>query len=57
MFVDYDFLYLADIKELMALINDKYAIMCVHHDYSPKETTKMDGCFDLMYYGHTNTLR
>ncbi|KAG9150982.1 hypothetical protein Leryth_003093 [Lithospermum erythrorhizon] len=43
MFVDCDFLYLGDIKELTELIDDKYAIMCVQHDYTPKETTKMDG--------------
>ena len=43
MFVDCDFLYLSDIKELVDLIDDKFAIMCVQHDYAPKETTKMDG--------------
>ena len=37
MFVDCDFLYLADIKELKDVIEDKYAIMCVQHDYAPKE--------------------
>ncbi|KAA3457288.1 protein CDI-like [Gossypium australe] len=49
MFVDCDFLYLADIKELTELINDKYAVMCVHHDYSPKEKTKMDGAVQTVY--------
>lgn len=49
MFVDCDFLYLADIKELTDLIDDKYAIMCVHHDYAPKETTKMDGAVQTVY--------
>lgn len=29
MFVDCDFLYTADIKELVEQINDKYAVMCV----------------------------
>ncbi|KAJ1384382.1 Nucleotide-diphospho-sugar transferase [Sesbania bispinosa] len=49
MFVDCDFLYLADIKELVDLIDDKYAVMCVQHDYAPKETTKMDGgCADCV---------
>ncbi|KAH9771293.1 Origin of replication complex subunit 3 [Citrus sinensis] len=48
-FVDCDFLYLADIKELCDLIDDKYAIMCVHHDYTPKETTKMDGAVQTVY--------
>ncbi|XP_057450212.1 protein CDI [Lotus japonicus] len=49
MFVDCDFLYLADIKELIDLIEDKYAIMCVQHDYAPKETTKMDGAVQTVY--------
>ncbi|XP_059642055.1 protein CDI-like [Cornus florida] len=49
MFVDCDFLYLADIKELTDLIDDKYAIMCVQHDYAPKETTKMDGAVQTVY--------
>ncbi|XP_028803150.1 protein CDI [Neltuma alba] len=49
MFVDCDFLYLADIKELRDLIDEKYAIMCVQHDYAPKETTKMDGAVQTVY--------
>ncbi|GAB2275319.1 hypothetical protein Dimus_010082, partial [Dionaea muscipula] len=49
MFVDCDFLYLGDIKELVDLIDDKYAIMCVQHDYAPKETTKMDGAVQTLY--------
>ncbi|KAI4329288.1 hypothetical protein L6164_021571 [Bauhinia variegata] len=48
-FVDCDFLYLADIKELGDLVDDKYAIMCVQHDYTPKETTKMDGAVQTVY--------
>ncbi|GMH17670.1 hypothetical protein Nepgr_019511 [Nepenthes gracilis] len=49
MFVDCDFLYLADINELVDLIDDKYAIMCVQHDYAPKQTTKMDGAIQTVY--------
>ena len=49
MFVDCDFLYLAKVKELKDLIDDKYAIMCVQHDYTPKETTKMDGAVQTVY--------
>lgn len=49
MFVDCDFLYLTDIKELRDLVDDKYAIMCVQHDYAPKETTKMDGAVQTVY--------
>ncbi|XP_077242895.1 protein CDI-like [Tasmannia lanceolata] len=49
MFVDCDFLYTTDIKELTELIDDKYAIMCVKHDYTPKESTKMDGAIQTVY--------
>nr|GLL21176.1 protein CDI-like [Ipomoea trifida] len=49
MFVDCDFLYLGDIKELRDLADDKYAVMCVQHDYTPKETTKMDGAVQTVY--------
>ncbi|XP_058086223.1 protein CDI-like [Magnolia sinica] len=49
MFVDCDFLYTADIKQLTELIDDKYAIMCVQHDYTPKESTKMDGVVQTVY--------
>lgn len=49
MFVDCDFLYLGDIKELKDLLDDGYALMCVQHDYAPKETTKMDGRVQTVY--------
>eukprot|EP01018_Ginkgo_biloba_P030775 Gb_17572 [translate_table: standard] len=49
MFVDCDFLYTADIRELAELIDDKYAIMCVKHDYTPKTSTKMDGVVQTTY--------
>lgn len=50
MFVDCDFLYLGDIKELRDLCNDEnLAVMCVQHDYAPKETTKMDGAVQTVY--------
>ncbi|KAM1018452.1 hypothetical protein ACFX15_039334 [Malus domestica] len=48
-FVDCDFLYLVDIKELRDLTDDKYAIMCVQHEYTPKETTKIDGAVQTVY--------
>lgn len=48
-FVDCDVLYLGDVKELADLVDDKYAIMCVQHDYTPKETTKMDGAVQTAY--------
>ncbi|KAH0465076.1 hypothetical protein IEQ34_005179 [Dendrobium chrysotoxum] len=49
MFVDCDFLYTADVAELVALIEDRFAVMCVHHEYVPKETTKMDGAVQTVY--------
>ncbi|KAJ0439927.1 putative nucleotide-diphospho-sugar transferase [Helianthus annuus] len=51
MFVDCDFLYLGDIKELFDLTDDKYDVMCVQHDYTPKETTKMDRAVQTVYPG------
>ncbi|KAL8223650.1 hypothetical protein R6Q57_019125 [Mikania cordata] len=48
-FVDCDFLYLGDMKDLRDLIDDKYALMCVKHDYTPKEATKMDGVVQTVY--------
>lgn len=49
-FVDVDFLFLADIAELFALYDPKYAIQCVQHNYTPKETTKMDGAVQTQNY-------
>jgi len=43
LFMDCDMLWRADIAELMALADPKYAVMCVKHDYTPKEGVKMDG--------------
>lgn len=49
LFVDCDFLYTADIADLLTLTDDRYAVMCVHHEYKPKETTKMDGAVQTIY--------
>ncbi len=43
LFCDCDLLWLADIKLLIDLIDDRYAVMCVHHDHRPPESWKMDG--------------
>lgn len=40
-FIDCDFLILADIAELAEWFDPKYAVMCVKHDFNPTETTKM----------------
>ncbi|CAN6233109.1 unnamed protein product [Urochloa humidicola] len=52
LFVDCDFLFVADVAELLRLIPDdprRHAVMCVHHDYAPTEATKMDGAVQTMY--------
>lgn len=49
MFVDCDFLYTADMRELAELIDEQYAVMCVHHNYTPKTTVKMDGVLQTSY--------
>ena len=42
LFCDCDFLWLGDIARLVALLDDRYAAMCVHHDHRPREDWKMD---------------
>ena len=43
MFCDCDMLARADIAELWALRDERYAVMCVQHDYVPKVETKFLG--------------
>jgi hypothetical protein len=49
LFCDCDFLWLADIKDLVALTEDRYAVMCVHHDHRPRESWKMDHRTQTIY--------
>lgn len=49
LFAEPDMVALADIAELFALADDKYALMCVQHDYAPKATRKMDGQLQVGY--------
>ncbi|KAG6538610.1 protein CDI-like [Zingiber officinale] len=49
LFVDCDFLFLADAADLFALRDDRFAVMCVHHEYAPAESTKMDGAIQTVY--------
>lgn len=49
LFCDCDFLWLADVAELVALADDRYAVMCVQHDHRPTEATKMDGAKQTVY--------
>ena len=49
LFCDCDLLFLEDVNNLFKLVDDKYAVMCVQHDYTPKEGTKMDGKQQTIY--------
>jgi len=49
LFIDCDFIFRQDVADLFAQINAKYAVMCAHHDYTPKEGEKMDGKAQLPY--------
>ena len=49
LFIDCDFLFLDDIKKLFDQIDDRYAIMCAQHDYTPKQGVKMDGQVQTVY--------
>ena len=48
-FVDCDFLFLGDVADLKKYNDPAKAVYCVHHDYQPKETTKMDGKAQTSY--------
>lgn len=43
MFVDCDFLFRADVAELVAHQRPGKAVLCVQHDHQPAESVKMDG--------------
>ena len=47
--MDCDMLLRTDIAELFAQADDTKALMCVQHDYAPKEGTKMDGQTQTVY--------
>ena len=49
LFCDCDILFLNPVEELFSLTDDKYAVMCVQHDYTPKGKTKMDGRVQSIY--------
>src|SRR5262245_47771351 len=49
LFCDCDFLWLGDIAGLAAYTQAPKAVYCVQHDYTPKETTKMDGAVQTTY--------
>lgn len=49
LFCDSDFLFRSDITGVFALTDEKYAVMCVKHDYRPQEGLKMDGQAQTRY--------
>lgn len=49
LFIDCDIILTTNIQELFNLADDKYAVMCVKHDYTPPEGKKMDGKDQLPY--------
>lgn len=49
LFIDCDFVALDDVKKLFSQKDDKYAVMCAQHDYTPKEGVKMDGQQQTIY--------
>lgn len=49
MFCDCDIVFLSTVDELFAQVDDKYAVMCVHHDYTVTEGVKMDGKVQYAY--------
>jgi len=49
LFIDCDIIFLEDVTNLFALANEKYAVMCVKHDFKPKPGLKMDGQIQTVY--------
>lgn len=49
LFMDCDMILTTDIKELFDQADDRYAVMCVQHDYTVTEGTKMDGKQQTVY--------
>jgi lipopolysaccharide biosynthesis glycosyltransferase len=49
LFCDCDFLFLADVADLLSYRDETKAVLCVKHDYTPKAATKMDGKVQTTY--------
>ena len=43
------FVALEDVKLLFDQADNNYGVMCAQHDYTPKETVKMDGQLQHIY--------
>jgi lipopolysaccharide biosynthesis glycosyltransferase len=49
LFLDADMLALSDLAQLFAMANDRFAVMCVKHEYAPQDSIKMDGQRQTIY--------
>lgn len=49
LFVDCDFLFLESVDHLFDLCDDRYAVMCVQHEYAASVEKKMDGQENTTY--------
>ena len=49
LFLDADMLALADLAELFEVADDRFAVMCVKHDYKSPRSEKMDGRAQTAY--------
>ena len=49
LFIDCDIIFLEDVTNLFALTDEKYAVMCVKHNFKPKPGLKMDGQIQTVY--------
>lgn len=49
LYCDCDFLWRADVDDLLRLADPRFAVMVVQHDYRPTATVKMDGQPQLAY--------
>ena len=49
LFMDCDMLVRADLNDLFALCDDRYAVMCVKHRHEPAEQRKMDNQIQTRY--------
>ncbi len=51
LFQDSDMMWLSDIKNLFAMADDRYAVMCVKHNHAvPQEYLKMDSRLQTKYF-------
>ena len=49
LFCDDDFLFLKDVTKIFKYADNKYAVMCCQHDYTPRAITKMLGKKQIPY--------